>query len=147
MPETFYVGCRMAEWGMLEQPRRMQSSVSKVLNELSAEGLLTLKDSKLEVMVLPGPAGPTVWACPVCNRKAPFNLRPKPETRVLLLLNAARVEEKTFESDLRHQLGHVLFYLCSQRGRPHGHRFEDPALDEMSSQCADADKEWRRSIA
>jgi hypothetical protein len=141
-PES-YVDFRMREWGMLDQSPRLQSSVRKVLNELSAEGLLTLKDPKLEVMVLPGPAGPTVWACPVYSREAPFKLRPKPETRVLLLLNAGRVEEETFEGDLRHQLGHVLCYLCSPRP-PHVHRFEDPALDKMVSQCAEADREWHR---
>ena len=70
MSEPSYVDFRMTEWGILDQSPRLQSSVRKVLNELSAEGLLTLKDSKLEVMVLPGPEGPTVWACPVYNRKS-----------------------------------------------------------------------------
>jgi hypothetical protein len=39
----------MREWGMLEQPPRLQSSVRKVLSELSAEALPALKDPRLEL--------------------------------------------------------------------------------------------------
>ncbi len=51
-PNTFYVGLRMQEWGMGEQSRRIQSSVRRVLNELTGEALLFLKDPRLEVKVL-----------------------------------------------------------------------------------------------
>jgi hypothetical protein len=57
-----------------------------------------------------------------------YTFQLKPETRVLLLLNAARIEEETFEGDLRHHLGHVLLYLRSPTA---------------SNECADADREWR----
>jgi hypothetical protein len=51
-PSTFYVDLRMQEWGMGEQSRRIRSSVRRVLNELTGEALLFLKDPRLEVKVL-----------------------------------------------------------------------------------------------
>ena len=70
---------------MDDQPRRIQSCVRKILNELSAEALLLLKDSRLEVMLRPE-GDFSVWAYfPVHQRRLIAKaLRPKPQTRVLL---------------------------------------------------------------
>jgi hypothetical protein len=58
--EMNYVDCLMEEWRAGEQPRRLQSCVRTILNELTAEALLVLKDPRLEVMILPD-APYSVW--------------------------------------------------------------------------------------
>lgn len=120
---------------MAEQSRRVQTSVRRVLNELSTESLLCLKDPKLEVMARPE-KGFSVWAYfPIHrNRLIARELRPKPQTRVLLVFSTANLERdkgKFFEDCLRDHLGHVLLYLRSPRAR---------------NECPDAQKEWHRSV-
>src|ERR1700674_2595587 len=85
--EDTNVDCRMQEWGMNDRSPRLQTCVRKVLGELSADALLTLKDSKLEVTVQPE-ADHSVWAYfPIHrNRMISRKLEPRPETRVLLVL-------------------------------------------------------------
>jgi hypothetical protein len=118
----FYAGCksimdcRMREWGVEKQPRRIQRSVRRVLSELHPSALYILKDPRLEVMVLPEGEGFSVWAYfPVHRRRwIARQLRPKPQTRVLLVINAGHEREpaKTFEDDLRDHLGHTLLYTA-----------------------------------
>ncbi len=156
-PNTFYVGLRMQEWGMGEQSRRIQSSVRRVLNELTGEALLFLKDPRLEVKVLSDAdlqrvaedgglrtsdgwkghpslmIGHSVWAYFPIGYIGRL-LYPKPETCALLVFSAPqakREQGKLFEDRLRDHLGHVLLYLRSPKAR---------------NDCPDAMKEWRRSI-
>jgi hypothetical protein len=89
---TSYVDFRMREWGMDGQPRRIQATVRRVLNEMEPEALLFLKDPRFEVMVLPGEQF-TVWPYFPINRRRcivkeaiALGLPPKDETRVLLVL-------------------------------------------------------------
>jgi hypothetical protein len=155
--EGTYADFRMREWGMDTQPRRAQSCVRRVLNELSAEALLRLKDQRLQVLVSPTTFYDT-WAYFPMHSKNHFSgsqecrliMEPLalPKTRVLLVLGtnftrkamlAATVvlppdtttSSSDFEGYLRHHLGHVLLYL------------RDP---EAQNDCPDARKEWRRSI-
>ena len=129
-----YVHSRMNEWRMGEQSRRMQTCLRRVLNELVDEALLTLKDPKLEVMLLPE-ADFSVWAYfPIHgNRLIARRLRPKPQTRVLLVLSTAAFGKEPvemLEDGLRDHFGHVLLYLRSPKAR---------------NECADAQREWRSS--
>jgi hypothetical protein len=119
---------------MGKQSRRMQTCVRRVLTELTSETLLTLKDPKLQVMVLPE-ANFSVWAYfPIHrNRLIARRLRPKPQTRVLLVLSTAAFGKepvKMLEDCLKDHFGHVLLYLRSPKAR---------------NECADAQGEWRRS--
>ena len=79
--------------------------------------------------------GFSVWAYfPIDrNRRITRELKPKSETRVLLVFSAAGFEKskrKFFEDCLRDHLGHVLLYLRSPKA---------------CNDCPDAMKEWRRS--
>jgi hypothetical protein len=108
--------------------------VRKVLGELSADALLTLKDSKFEVTVQPE-AGHSVWAYfPIQrNRMISRKWKPRPEACVLLVLGESHFERdigKTLEEYLRNHLGHALLYLREPRA---------------NNDCAAAMKEWRRS--
>jgi hypothetical protein len=128
-----YVGFRMDEWRMGEQSPSIQSCVRKILHELRPEAHLRLKDPRLQVMVLPE-SEYSVWAYfPVHRgRWIARKVLPKPETRVLLVLSTAGFAEepaKTLEDYLRDHFGHILLYLRSPKA---------------SSECADAQKEWRR---
>ena len=132
--EDTYVDCRMQEWGMNDCSPRLQTCVRKVLGELSADGLLTLKDSKLEVTAQPE-ADHSVWAYfPIHrNRIGSRKLEPRPGTRVMLVLGEGHFERdisKTLEEYLRNHLGHVLLYLREPRA---------------NNDCVAAMKEWRRS--
>jgi hypothetical protein len=131
-----YVDFRMKEWGIVEQSRRIQNSVRRVLSELVAEALMVLKDPRLEVIVLPESdwGMGSVWAYfPVHRRRSVAKaLQPKPGTRVLLVLDAAGFERtpvKLAQDILRDHLGHTLLYLCSPKAR---------------NECPDAQREWRR---
>jgi hypothetical protein len=131
---TTYVDFLMAEWGIGER-RRLQTIVRKILTELCAEALLSLKDARLEVMILPD-ADFTVWAYfPIHRRRLiAKKLRLKPQTKVLLVLSPdgfTKEPVKTVEAYLRDHLGHVLLYLRAPKAR---------------NGCADAMKEWRRSV-
>jgi hypothetical protein len=135
----FYVDVRMKEWGMDEQARRIQTSVRRVLSELDAEALLSLKDPRLEVVVMPDVGLPgaelSVWASfPVHRRRIiSRELGPKPQTRVLLVFYPPSIKKHPrgfFEDYLRDALGHVLLYLRSPRAH---------------NGCPDAMREWRRS--
>jgi hypothetical protein len=138
----------MNEWGIGKQCPRFQSSVRRVLSELDVEALVSLKDPRLEVVIMRD-EGHSVWACfPIRARNytrlcmgPDYRLlvahkvlrRPKPETRVLLVFSTAGIAGepvKTFQDNLRDHLGHVLLYLRSPKAPNH---------------CADAQKEWRRS--
>jgi len=157
-PNDFYVDARMREWGIDEQPRRIQRSVRRVLSELDPETLLALKDPRLQVLISPTTIWDT-WAYFPMHSKNDFSgpqecrliMEPLalPETRVLLLLGtdftrkamlAATVvlppgtttSPSDFEDYLRHHLGHALLYLRSPKAR---------------NECADARREWRRSRA
>ena len=101
---------------------------------MSADALLTLKDSKLEVTAQPE-AGHSVWAYfPIHrNRIVSRKLEPRPGTRVMLVLGEGHFERdisKALEEYLRNHLGHVLLYLREPRA---------------NNDCAAAMKEWRRS--
>ena len=132
----------MQQWCMGSQPDRIQTSVRRVLSELIGESLLTLIDPRLEVAVVPraAPRPPyhhSVWAYfPVHrNRLISRDLRPRPETRVLLVFSVATMETestKEFEDNLRDHLGHTLLYLCSPKAW---------------NDCAAAQKKWRASRA
>src|SRR5260370_10354272 len=129
------VDCRMQEWGMNDCSPRLQTCGRRVLGELPADALLTLKDSKLEVTVQPE-ADHSVWAYfPIHrNRMISRKLEPRPETRVLLVLGEGHFERdinKTLEEYLRNHLGHVLLYLREHRA---------------NNDCAAAMKQWRRSV-
>jgi hypothetical protein len=119
---------------MGEQPSRLQGLVRKVLGELVAEALLFLKDPRLEVKILPG-EGFSVWAhFPVYRRRIARELRPRPQTRVLLVFCLATLQTesaKLFADRLRDHLGHVLLYLRDPKAR---------------NGCAEAQKEWRASV-
>jgi len=137
---TSYVDFRMREWGMDEQPRRIQTIVRRVLNEMEPAALVFLKDPRFEVMVLPGEqfaVGPyfTIHRrrCIVKEATA-LGLPPKDETRVLLVLGARSFEKEPVErlaDYLRDGLGHVLLYL-----------HEPKAWND----CGAAMKEWRRCV-
>jgi hypothetical protein len=104
---------------------------------LSPEALLSLKRApKLEVMVLPE-AGYSVWAYfPVHRRRGiAQELRPKPATRLLLVLSEKHFQEqpvKLSENHLRDHLGHMLLYLRSPKA---------------PNECSDALREWRSNLA
>ena len=129
-----YVDFRMEEWRMAEQSPGVQTSVRRVLNELSTESLLRLKDPKFEVMARPEKSF-SVWAYfPIHrNLRIARELGPKPETRVLLVFSTASLRDKRkfFEDCLRDHLGHVLLYLRSPKAR---------------NECPDAQEEWYRSV-
>ena len=135
-----YVDFRMREWGIDGQPRRIQTIVRRVLNEMEPEALLFLKDPRFEVMVLPGQQF-TVWPYFPINRRRcivqeaiALGLPPKDETRVLLVLGARNFEKEPAEwlaNCLRDGLGHVLLYLRAPKA---------------SNNCRDAMKEWRKCV-
>jgi hypothetical protein len=109
-----YIDFRV-EWGIGEQPRRLQACLRNTLGELSAQALLILKDQQLEMMVLPE-AGFRAWAYFPVRRGGPIAkaLRPKPQTRVLLLLSAADFAKeplRTLQAFLRAEFNYVLIYL------------------------------------
>lgn len=112
-----YVDFRMQEWRMGEQSQGMQASVRKVLSELEPWALVWLKDPRFEVIVRSGSDYDfSVWAYfPIhCNRSIAKELKPKSETRVLLVFSAAGFKKsmrKLFEDCLRDHIGHVLLYL------------------------------------
>jgi hypothetical protein len=112
---SFYVGLRMREWGMDSQPRSLRTSFRKVLSELDSCALLYLKDPRFEVLVTPED-GFCVWAYfPVHrNRIVARELKPKPQTRVLMVISVPGFKghsASAFEGHLRDHLGHVLLYL------------------------------------
>ena len=123
---TSYVDFRMREWGMDGQPRRIQTIVRRVLNEMEPAALLFLKDPRFEVMVLPGEHF-AVWPYFTINRRrcivkeaVALGLPPKDETRVLLVLGARSFEKEPVEllaDYLRDGLGHVLLYLRAPKAR------------------------------
>jgi hypothetical protein len=131
-PGVTLVDVRMAEWQMGEQSRRIQQSVRRVLSELSGESLLFLRDSRLEVMVLPETMHSTWAYFPIHRRRwISRKLQPKPQTRVLLVIGTAGFAKETFEGYLRDHLGHTLLYLRSPKAW---------------NDCKAAWKEWRSSI-
>jgi hypothetical protein len=132
---SLLVGLRMREWGMDEQPSCLRASVRKVLNELAAEALSRLKDPRFEVIVRPEP-GFSVWAYfPVHRRRLiARQLRPRRQTRVLLVFSLGGLEQETaqsFEECLRDHLGHALLYM------------RDP---KAWNDCDAAWKEWCSSL-
>ena len=136
--EMSYADHLIQEWGIPAQSPIL-ASVHRVLNEMSAEAQLSLRDRRLEVMVLPkGTPGlwDSVWAFfPVHRRRRIAQiLRPRPETRVLLVISIADAEcepPEAFEVYLRDHLGHALLYL------------RDP---KAPNECSDADREWQESV-
>jgi hypothetical protein len=139
-----YVDLLMHEWRLDEQSGCFQARVRSVLRELCAESQLTLRrEPKLEVRVSPN-RGASVWAFFPCNRGR-YSIRrwsmgfipvvkPAPATKVLLELNAdAFMKQPAARSkdELSHHLGHVLLYLKNPGAR---------------NECADASREWRKSV-
>jgi hypothetical protein len=131
---AFYTNVRMQEWGMDKQPEPLQQSVRKVLNELTSEALLDLKDERLEVVVGPRER---VWAYFPIHKNQPryivkrVGLTLKPATRILLMIGSDQFGDESremFEGDLRHHLGHVMLYLFQPKA---------------SNECAAADEEWK----
>jgi hypothetical protein len=113
---------------MGEQPRRIQVSVRGVLSELSVTSLLTLKDLRLEVRVLPESIHNTWAYFPIHRRRLiAHKLGSKPQTRVLLVIGTVGFEKETFEGYLRHHVGHAMLYLRSPKS---------------PNECEDAMKEW-----
>jgi len=69
-----------------------------------------------------------------CRRLIALGMRPKPQTRVLLVFSAHHCEEtpmKLLRDQIRDHLGHVLLYLRSPMA---------------PNDCSDAWKEWRRNV-
>ena len=133
-----YADQLIREWAIPEQSPIL-ASVRRVLNEMIAEAQLSLRDRRLEVMVLPK-STPGVWDSvwaffPVHRRRRIAQiLRPRPETRVLLVISTASAEwepPEAFEVYLRDHLGHVLLYL------------RDP---KATNECTDAEREWLRNV-
>ena len=132
---SFYVGVRMREWGLDDKPLCLRTSVRRVLNELAVEALLRLKDPRFEVIVRPEPDF-SVWAYfPVHGRRLiARQLRPRRQTRVLLVFSLGGLEQETaqsFEECLRDHLGHALLYM------------RDP---KAWNDCDAAWKEWCSSL-
>ncbi len=130
-----YADFLVQEWQIDEHLHCLRDCVLRVLSELCAEALLTLRTTKLEVMVLRDSAR-SVWAYfPIYRRRLiARRLHPKAETRVLLVFSAAGFEKEPaeqFVESLRDHLGHVLLYLRNPKAR---------------NECADAQKEWQRSV-
>jgi hypothetical protein len=129
------VDYRMQEWGMADKPSRIRDSALRILSELNPEGLMALKDPRFEVMVLPPGAPPwhiNVWAYfPIDQRRwIAKELKPKPQTRVLLVINSGEFEKAkagSLDGKLRDHLGHVLLFLRAPAAR---------------NECRDAWKEW-----
>ena len=134
-----YADVLMQEWGMAEQSGRLQASFETVLSELTGEACLLLRDTRLEVAVLPRSitgAWDSVWAFfPIHRRRlVARRLKPKPETRILLVICPATAEtepSEAFEVYLRDHIGHVLLYLRDPKAR---------------NECADAERQWRMSV-
>jgi hypothetical protein len=132
----FSVDFLMDEWGMATASRRLQGCLRKVLRELVFSTLMILRrEPKLEIVVDPE-GSHSAWAYfPVYPRRlVAQRYKPKPATRVLLVLSEKHCEDQStaqYEKDLRHHLGHTLLYLRSPKA-PNG--------------CAAADKEWRDNL-
>jgi hypothetical protein len=129
-----YVDFRMKEWGVKNCPQNFQACVRKILNELTVEALLCLKNPRLEVQVRPE-SDYSVWAYFPINQRRLIarELHPQSETRVLLVFSLGhfqRDRRKFFEDCIRDALGDVLLYLREPKAR---------------NECSDAMKEWRRS--
>jgi hypothetical protein len=128
-----YVDFRMQEWGMEAASKRFQRILRRVLNELYPGSLVLLKDPRLEVRVVSDPVEATAWAYfPVHRRRLiAQELKPKAQTRVLLVLNGLHFEDYrvAYVMDcFRDALGHVLLYLRSPKAQ---------------NECSDAMREWR----
>src|SRR5260370_38092636 len=111
---------------MSKQHRRIQTCVRKILNELDAEALQSLRDPRFEVIVTPVTIGfGSVWAYFPVHRKRWIarKLSPKPQTRVLLVLSTAGFEDEPvrgLEDYLGDHLGDTLLYLRDPKARHDG---------------------------
>jgi hypothetical protein len=133
-PEA-YVDLLMLEWRMGEASRRVQTCVRQVLRELDASAQLTLREPKLEVIVLPE-ALFSVWAYFPIHRRRRIaqQYKPKSATRVLLVLSEKGFHEQPLKrsiAELQDHLGHTLLYLRDPKAR---------------NDCVDAQREWRSAL-
>lgn len=127
-----YVEFRAREWSLDQQPRPLQRAVRRVLNELCAEGLFCLKDQRFEVIFTTEKSAFAAWSYfPMYSRRhAAKEYRPRPQTRVLLVIAVETFKRTTgafFADCLRDALGHALLYLRSPKAR---------------NECKDAMREW-----
>jgi hypothetical protein len=132
--KNVYADLLIREWQI---PEQLHNLVHRVLCEMDAETLLTLRNEpRLEVMVRPD-APFAVWPYfPVTDQRKKWSghsrfiikklgLEVKPETQALLLFSD---HMPVTEDQLRDDLGHMLLYL------------RDP---KAPNECADAQREWR----
>jgi hypothetical protein len=100
-----HVDSLMRAWDIGEQARWFQARVRGVLNQLSGEALLLLRDPRLEVMVRAELAGGAFAFFPIYSRRRVARLlQPKAGTRVLLVLNQHRRQNAHFEMPARAEL-------------------------------------------
>lgn len=120
--------------GVQTSPRKLTTCFRTVLQELPGGGLLLLRDSRLQIAVLPYFLDDKVAHAyfPVHRRRRISKLVDvRSTTRVLLAISASAAESlpsRDTEEALRHQIGHVLLYLRQPRA---------------SNECPDANREWK----
>jgi hypothetical protein len=156
------------EWGMLEQPRWIQSSVRKVLSELSTVALMTLTaDPRLEVMVLSPAhlerAKTFTWFVSGMLKSATARLRwlerhpgivvghsvwayfPIHRRRYVARLFSPRPETRVLLTFGKPEAKKNLF---EDQLRDHlGHSLLYLRSPKAANDCCNAAKEWRRSTA
>jgi hypothetical protein len=104
-----------------------------VLQEMTDEGLLNLYDRRLQIEIRDHDCS-LVWAYFPMHRHEWLGeyILLKPTTQILLVISATRVENRPtalFKKILRHQIGHVLWYL------------QHPT---WPNKCYHATREWKK---
>jgi len=131
MKAESYVNFRMREWNAHEHPVGLQRAIRSVLSELTAAGLLALRDPRFQVLITPG-SGHNAWSYfPVHRHRWIFRehaSKVNPSTRVLMVLGGTLERDPAFKGNLRDALGHALLYLRKPKAR---------------NDCPDAMKEWK----
>jgi hypothetical protein len=166
-----YVDFRMKEWGMDEQPRRIQRSVRRVLGELSTDALLRLKDIRLEIAVLPA-EDHSVWAYfPIHHRTTPEK-KTRAELQEMLVRLPLPLSARNWDRALllgkrlavqavqpKPQTRILLVFSTASANKDTVKLFEERLRDHLghvllylrspkaNNDCPDAMKEWRRSVA
>jgi len=128
-----YADLLVEEWSV--SSRRLQSCLRRVFRELDCETLLFLrKNPRLQIAMSSGRYDYSVRAYfPMHRRRCivrSLGIELKPETRILLVFNEARIDgqpPKQTEAELRDHLGHTLLYLRNPKA---------------PNDCPDASKEW-----